>query len=176
MDDAFVGEIRIVPWNWAPYGWLLCNGQVLQPTQYQVLFAVIGNKFGGDGRTNFWLPNLQGHAVSCAGQTTGTANRAFGAAYGSESVTLTNDQMPNHTHILNAAKSDVPVTTPTAASYIGRSPTTTDKSYTKDVSPLIDMHELAISPTGAGGAHENRQPFLTMNFIICFDGEYPIKS
>lgn len=175
MDDAYIGEIRIVPWNWAPEGWLLCIGQTVLVAQYQALFAVITNQFGGNGQTNFVIPNLQAQAVACAGQGTGLTNRVFAKSYGAETVTLTTSQIPPHAHSLIAGKSTSAVATPAANTYIGRDSSSGAQSYTKATTPLSSLSSLAVSQVGSGQAHENRQPFLTMNYIICYDGEFPVK-
>lgn len=175
MDDAFIGEIRIVPWGWAPEGWLLCVGQTVLIAQYQALFAVITNQFGGNGQTNFMLPNLQGQAVACAGQGTALTNRVFAKTFGAESVVLNTNQVPSHNHALYGGKSAAAVPTPTSNTYIGRDLSSGAKAYTTSPSPLTAISPNAVSTVGKGLGHENRQPFLTMNYIICFDGEYPIK-
>lgn len=179
MDDAFIGEIRIITWNWAPDGWLLCNGQLLNISQFQALFAILGNRFGGSIKNqNFQLPDLQGKAVACYGQGTGLTNRAFGATFGSESITLTTSQIPPHDHALFSGSSSAGpsayVQTPATNTYIGHVPGTGQKSFVPQTTPQVSMSPSAISPVGNGAAHENRQPFLVMNYIICYDGEYPI--
>lgn len=179
MDDVFIGEIRIVPWAWAPEGWFLCNGQSLLISQYQALFAVIGNKFGGDGRINFNLPNLSGKAAACQGQGPGLSSREIAQTYGAEAITLMPNQIPPHDHLVYAGRSTAGAagytSPPSANTYLGRSPVAGDKSYSTQVSPLTPLSATAVSSAGGNGAHENRQPFLVMNYIICFDGEYPVR-
>lgn len=180
MDDAFIGEIRIVPWNWAPDGWLLCNGQLISIAQYQALFAILGNRFGGSrGNNTFQLPDLQGKAVACYGQGTGLTNRAFGTSYGTETVTLTVNQVPPHNHALFGGASTAGPTsyvqTPANNNYIGHVPGTGQQSYTTQLTSQVSMSPTAVSWVGGGTAHENRQPFLVMNYIICYDGEYPLQ-
>lgn len=179
MDDAYIGEIRIVPWAWAPAGWLLCNGQSLLVSQYQALFAVITNRYGGDGRVNFNLPDLRGNTAACQGQGTGLTVRVLAQTYGTPTVTLNTNQIPPHDHTLLAGRSTAGTagytSTPGTNTYIGRSPVSTDKSYIAQTTPLVQLSSAAVSPVGTGGAHENRQPFLVMNYIICYDGEFPIR-
>lgn len=180
MDDAFIGEIRVITWGWAPEGWLLCNGQSLSVQQYQALFAVLGTKFGGDGKTTFKVPDLQAKTVSCAGQAPGQLVRVFAQPYGSETVTLTTAQVPPHTHGLLVGKPTTEVTayvpTPAPNTYVGHGTTSGDQSYTSQTTPLSPMSPSSVSVVGTGGPHENRQPFLVMNYIICYDGEFPVKS
>lgn len=178
MDDGFIGEIRIVPWNWAPEGWLLCMGQRLPISQYQALFAIIGYSFGKQN-DDFMLPNLMGRSIAGAGQSTGLTNRVFAEAYGTEIVALTTNQIPTHNHTLlagaNSASLSDYVNTPTSNSYIGHDVSTGAKSYTTAVTPLVSMSPTAISSVGTSTPHENRQPFLVMNYIICYDGEFPLR-
>lgn len=179
MDDVFVGEIRIVPWNWAPDGWLLCNGQPLPIVQYQLLFTILGYRFGGTANVNFKLPDLQGSAVACYGQGIGLANYYLGSQYGFETVTLYYDTIPPHDHSLfggaSTAGPSAYVPAPANDNYIGHVPGPGQQSFNSGETPLAPMNSLAIQPTGGGLAHENRQPFLVMNYIICYDGEYPVR-
>lgn len=179
MDDAFVGEIRIIPWNWAPEGWFLCNGQSLPANQFPALFSILGNRFGGTLNVNFNLPDLQGRAVACYGQGIELSNLEFGHTYGSESVRLNFNTIPPHDHnLFGGASSAGPsayVSTPANNNYIGHVPGTGEQSFTSQVEPLTPMSSLAVSPVGGETAHENRQPFLVMNYIICYDGEYPVR-
>ncbi|GGX36106.1 phage tail protein [Undibacterium squillarum] len=179
MDDAYIGEIRIVPWGWAPVGWLICNGQSLQVMQYQALFAVISNRFGGDGRTTFSVPDLRAKAAVCQGPGMGLTNRVLAQSYGTPTVTLNINQVPPHNHTLmagqNSATPGAYISTPANNTYIGHGTVQGDQSYTTQVTPLVPMSSTAVSSVGAGGAHENRQPFLVMNYIICYDGEFPVR-
>lgn len=180
MDDAFIGEIRIITWNWAPDGWLLCNGQLLNISQYQALFAILGNRFGGSiNNNNFKVPDLQGRAVACYGQGTGLTNHNFGTTYGEDSITLTSNQIPPHNHALFSGSSSAGPTayvqTPAIDNYIGHVPGTGQKSFVSQTTPQVGMSPSAISSVGNGAPHENRQPFLVMNYIICYDGEYPVR-
>ncbi|WP_322979641.1 phage tail protein [Pseudomonas sp. C11] len=178
MDDAFIGEIRIIPWNWAPEGWFLCNGQSLPVNQFPALFSILGYRFGGTLNVKFNLPDLQGRAVAGYGQGIGLSNLELGERYGYESVTLDDTTIPPHNHnLFGGASSAGPsayVPTPANDNYIGHVPGIGQQSFTSQAGPLIPMSVLAISPVGGDAAHENRQPFLVMNYIICYDGEYPI--
>jgi microcystin-dependent protein len=179
MDDAYIGEIRIVPWDWAPEGWLLCNGQLLpsRGAQYTALFAVIQNRYGGD-INQFAVPNLNSLAVACAGTGIGLTALVPGQIIGVDSVSLTTGQTPPHTHTLQAGKSsdiNAFVDHPAPTAVIGHGTQSGAQSYTTATSPLVNMSPLAVSAAGSSVAHENRQPFLVMNYIICYDGEFPIQ-
>ncbi|WP_431860947.1 phage tail protein [Azospirillum sp.] len=174
--DAFYGEIRIFGFNFPPQNWAQCNGQTLQIMQFQVLYTILGVQFGGDGQSTFKLPNLMGSAVCNTGQSPGLTSRAFGKSFGATAVTLLQTQMPAHQHTLNAVSATVAqlTNTPTTASRIAR--TNSQLDYTN-----TDAYDTTLAPqmvgvVGGGGPHENRQPFLVMNFCICTYGEYPLKA
>jgi len=175
--DAFYGEIRIFGFNFPPQNWAQCNGQTMSIMQYQVLYTVIGIQFGGDGQNTFKLPNLMGSAVCGAGQGTGLTNRVFGKSVGASTVTLSQTQMPNHQHTFNAANQSLAqsVNNATAStSRVGRTLkqldfTSTD-TYDTTLAPQM------VGPIGGGQMHENRQPYLVMNFCICTYGDYPLKA
>lgn len=176
MADAFYGEIRIFGFTFPPENWAQCNGQLLQVMQYQVLYTILGNQFGGNGQSNFNLPNLQGSAVCQAGQGVGLTSRPFGKSFGVSAVTLGQSQIPYHQHTLNAvtASAGQVVNIPSPAAYIGRTIGQNDFTNT-------DTYDTTLAPQmvgafGASGAHENRQPYLPMNFCICMYGDYPIKA
>lgn len=176
--DAFYGEIRIFGFSFTPENWSQCNGQAVNVQQYQVLYTILGTQFGGNGQTTFNLPNLQGSAVFEAGTGLGLTPRLFGHQYGASSVTLTQNQLPNHQHTFHvvqmpaAALDDVPNVNNT--SYLAR--TFNQLNYTN-----TDTYDTTLSPqivgiVGGSGFHENRQPYLAMNFCICMYGDYPVKA
>jgi microcystin-dependent protein len=174
--DAFYGEIRIFGFNFPPENWAQCNGQTMDIWQYQALYTVLGIQFGGDGQNNFKLPNLQGSAVCQQGQGTGLTDRVFGKTVGATTVALTQSQMPNHQHTINATNptSAQMTNTPTTTSRLGRTFKQADFTNT-------DVYDTTMAPQmvgviGGSTAHENRQPFLAMNFCICTYGEYPLKA
>ena len=174
MSEPFIAEIRIFAGNFAPRGWAFCNGQLLPVAQNTALFSLIGTTYGGDGRTTTALPNLQGRAPMHPGSGPGLTSRRLGHRGGVETVTLTQDQMPNHDHTLQAALSQGGVSTP-AGNTLSRS--TGDLVYQSDTtSNTANMAVQAISATGGGQAHNNMQPFLAMNFIIALVGLYPSRS
>lgn len=175
--DAFYGEIRIFGFSFPPQNWAQCNGQTLQIMQYQVLYTILGTQFGGDGQNTFKLPNLQGSAVCNQGQGPGLTNRTFGKSFGATAVTLQQTQMPNHQHTFNtiSASGTQVVNAPTAGtSYLAR--TIKQFDYTTTGTCDTTLSPQMIGNMGNSTAHENRQPYLAMNFCICMYGEYPIKA
>jgi microcystin-dependent protein len=184
-DPVFVGEILVVPFNFAPKGFAFCEGQTLPLSQNTALFALLGTTYGGDGKTTFKLPDLRGRVPIGAGQGQGLSNRELGAVDGVETVTLTTAQMPSHTHAVSAAitakaknaagNRDTPVLTVPAAEAAGVTATYSDGgangamragSVTLTGSPTL-------SQSGTGEPHSNLQPSLTLNFIIALQGIFP---
>jgi len=169
MSEPFLAEIRIFAGTFAPLGWAFCDGQLLSIAQNTALFSLIGTTYGGDGRTNFALPNLQGRAPMHPGTGPGLTPRQLGQQVGTETVTLSETQMPNHTHALRATVSRGAAGTPQDNAF-NRS--TGDTAYNTP-SNLTGMAPAMAPPTGGGQAHNNMQPFLTLNFIIALQGLYP---
>lgn len=183
--DAFAGEIRMFPYNYTPDGWLPCDGRSLSIMNYQLLYALIGITFGGDGRTNFQLPNLMGQIpVGTGAAATGTAY-VFAKAVGSTTVELTTAQMGAHDHTMTAKVGTAGVT--------GMTGTATDTSLlSRGINvehKLIDIYQQPAGSTQialgdqvavAGGnasydtdPHPNMMPFLGMGYFICYNGDYP---
>lgn len=174
--DAFYGEIRIFGFTFPPQNWAQCNGQTLQIMQFQVLYAVIGVQFGGDGQNTFKLPNLQGSAVYEAGQGLGLTPRIVGQTEGNTAASVNGTQMPYHQHTLNAIPGTTAqlVNTPTQnISYLARSFGQLD--FTNTDTHDTTLSQTMLNPTGSSQGHENRQPYLTMNFCICVYGDYPVR-
>jgi microcystin-dependent protein len=169
MNEPFIGELALVPYNFAPKGWALCNGQLLPINQNQALFALLGTNFGGDGRVTFALPDLRGRVPISSGQGPGLENYPLGQPGGTEKVALTAAQMPPHTHPLNVfnGKSDK---TQAAQN------TLANGSVYSHHSPNAVAATSAIGSSGAAEAHENRQPYLTLNWIIALQGIFPARS
>jgi len=170
MSDQFVAEIRIFPFNFPPTGWAFCDGQLLPISQNTALFSLLGTTYGGDGKSTFALPDLQGNAPMQPGQGNGLSLYDLGQTGGSESVTLLQSEMPLHTHSMNGATSD-----PALAKAI--SP---DASWGLSQGGGIyqDVENTQLSPEAvavAGGSlpHNNMQPYLTLNFCIALQGIFP---
>lgn len=197
MADAFIGEIRMFPYGYAPIGWFACNGQRMVLQQYQALYSLLGSRFGGDNQTYFNLPNLNGRIPVDAGvsPTTGT-NWVFAQATGQETVTLTYNQAPAHTHTFSAKISSasttgmtgVAQTTGTAPNLVGTSllsrglNTAAKPINAYDVPPSSNETQLGVKVSPAYGnaqlqtdPHPNLQPYLVMGYYICNDGEYPVN-
>jgi microcystin-dependent protein len=175
MSDNFVGEIRNFAFGQIPQGWVACNGQALPVSQYQVLYALLGTTFGGNGRTTFNVPDLRGRVPVGA-----DASFEQGATGGSESVTLTLAQLPSHTHAIyaNATAGSVPadignfLSVNTAGAAAAVFPAYAPYA-TATATPLAST---SVTPACATGPHENRQPTLTTSFCIATTGLYPTRS
>ena len=174
MADAYVGEIRIFTGNYAPRGWAFCNGQILPVAQYSTLFSILGAQFGGDGKINFALPDLQNKVPLHQGAGLGLTPRAFAATGGEATVTLTVNQIPTHTHI-PSNQSTPNNDSPQGNIWSNTSGKSGATVYLAD-SINVEMNPLAIQPAGGSQPHNNMQPYLGLNFIIALEGEYPPKS
>ncbi|MCA9966072.1 MAG: phage tail protein [Anaerolineales bacterium] len=174
MSEPFIAEVRIFAGNFAPRGWAFCNGQLLPISQNTALFSLIGTTYGGDGRTTTALPNLQGRAPMHPGRGPGLTSRRLGERGGSETVTVTESQIPNHDHNVQAYARPGDLADPTNRSLARSSGPNTYQSDTTN--NLAIMNSAALAPTGGSQAHNNLQPFLTLNFIIALVGLYPSRS
>ena len=172
MSEPFIAEIRIFAGNFAPRGWAFCHGQLLPISQNTALFSLIGTTYGGDGRTTTALPNLQGRAPMHPGRGPGLTSRRLGQRGGVEMVTLTEAQMPNHTHNWRAAPDPADLQAPSPQRSMARSSV---NAYTASAS-LVPMADQMVQSAGGSQSHNNMQPFLTMNFIIALVGLYPSRS
>jgi len=173
MDNAFIGEVRLFGGNFAPYQWAFCNGQILQINQYTTLFSIIGISYGGNGTTNFALPNFQSNIPVGTGQGPGLTNRISGDQFGEQGTTLTTQNLPSHNHIINATSTNGTASTPTANIFgnKGRG----DLDFTTTV-PNVQMSPLAIGVSGNSQPVSNIQPVLALNFIIALYGTFPARS
>lgn len=167
---AYIGELRLFAGNYAPNGWAFCDGQLVQIAENDALFTLIGTTYGGDGQSTFALPDLRGRVPVHHGQGPGLGLYVIGQSAGVESVTLTTTQLPVHTH-------GVPVSTTTAGSTSARGgvPAALPADVAWDAGPATEP--VAVT-TAAGGSqpHENRQPYLGINYIISLYGIYPTQS
>jgi microcystin-dependent protein len=177
MAQPFVAEIRIFGFNFAPVGWALCNGQLLPLSQNTALFSLIGTYYGGDGKSNFALPNLQGNAPMHPGQGPGLpSNHVLGETGGSAGVTLLQSEMPIHSHPLMAFTGrGANDKTPGPALTLGESQG--NFVYDSSTSPPTNTMSInSILPVGGSDPHNNLMPYLTFNFCIALQGIYPPRQ
>lgn len=170
--DPFVAEIRIFPFNFAPKGWAWCDGQLLPLSQNTALFSLLGTNYGGDGKSNFALPDLQGRAPMHPGQGPGLSYHDLGETGGSDTVTLLDSEIPSHTHLLMAASLNSQSTTPTNNSLGRGNPV---KVYAAGA-PGTLMDANSIAPIGGDQPHNNMMPYLTMYFCIALQGTFPPRG
>ncbi len=173
MSEPFIAEIRIFAGNFAPRGWAFCNGQLLPIAQNTALFSLIGTTYGGDGRTTTALPDLQGRAPMHPGTGPGLTNKRLGQTGGVDTVTLSEAQMPGHNHTPYGTTAPNNSEKPGGNTWGQHS---TDDAYRETTVFNAPMHPDAIAASGGGQPHNNRQPYLTLNFIIALIGIYPSRS
>jgi microcystin-dependent protein len=164
MAEEFVGDIKMVAFNFAPKGWAFCNGQLLPISQNTALFSILGTTYGGDGKSTFALPNLQGRAPIHAGNGNGLTYRDLGEIGGSETVTLDIAQIPPHNHSVSVNNANASTSTPSTSS---------------SIAAPVDLNgdnANAFTVSGSGQAHNNLAPYLTMNYIIALQGVFPPRS
>jgi len=171
MSDQFVAEIRIFPFNFPPTGWAFCDGQLMPISQNTALFSLLGTVYGGDGKSTFALPDLQGSAPMQPGQGQGLSDRVLGEMSGVESITLLVSEIPVHTHSLMASieVGDNSVPSPLMALATSAGATV----YVTGNPPLGLMAFQGLPPAGGGLPHNNMQPYLTLNFCIALQGIFP---
>jgi len=175
MSEPFIAEIKIFAGNFAPRGWALCNGQLLPIAQNTALFSLVGTTYGGDGRTNFGLPNLQGRAPIHPGSGPGLTRRLLGQTGGAETVTLTEAQTPSHAHQAQASLGTAYANVPSTSTLLARTPT--QYTYANDsADEAVDMAPDSLGVTGGGQPHTNMQPYLAINFVIALVGIYPSRN
>jgi microcystin-dependent protein len=165
MAEPFLAELRLMSFNFAPKGWAQCNGQLLPINQNQALFALLGTTYGGNGQTNFALPDLRGRLPVHVGPSSSQGEKA-----GEEVHTLTQNELPTHLHLAQASSLEADVASPAgrllgAANNVYRAPA--------DLTTLVPT---TIANVGGGQAHENRHPFLTLNWCIALQGIFPSRN
>jgi microcystin-dependent protein len=170
VADPFVAEIRIFGFNFPPTGWAFCDGQLLPISQNTALFSLLGTTYGGNGKSNFALPNLQGSAAMHPGQGQGLSLRDLGEVGGEETVTLLVSEIPVHTHVLRGnntlAESGIPTNNSIARQ-------TFNMFQTNSTANLAQMAFEGLPPAGGGLPHNNLQPYLTLNYCIALQGIFP---
>jgi len=174
MTEPYLGEIQLFAFNFAPVGWALCNGATLQIRQFTALFSLIGTAYGGDGQNTFSLPNLVARAPCSQGTGPGLTQRSIGETFGEIGVTLTQPSIPSHIHSLNVFNQ--PDTTKRSASpapnYALIPPENVD-SFVNGLTPNTSFAPITVGVTGGGQPHENRQPYLALNYCIALQGTFP---
>jgi microcystin-dependent protein len=171
MSDQFVAEIRIFPFNFPPTGWAFCDGQILPISQNTALFALLGTTYGGDGKSTFALPDLQGSAAMQPGQGQGLSLRDLGEMSGVDSITLLVSEIPLHTHTAFANPFQGDTVVPSTDRALAES--TGGSLYVTGSPTLSTMATQALPPAGGGLPHNNMQPYLTLNFCIALQGIFP---
>jgi microcystin-dependent protein len=170
MAEPFLAEIRIFSFGFAPKGWALCNGQLLPINQNQALFSLLGTTFGGDGRVNFGLPDLQGRTPIEVGD-----GHVLGERGGEQAHTLSIAEIPTHTHVANGNSSIAATGDPTNA-FFAQPPAALGSVYSTNLNPAVAMNAGAVANVGGSQAHLNMQPFLTLNFSIALQGIFPSQT
>jgi microcystin-dependent protein len=170
MSEPFVGEIRLVGFNFAPQGWQFCDGSLISISQNEVLFVLLGTTYGGDGQTTFALPDLRGRAAISQGNNGDGHSYVMGQVGGQESVLLTTGQIPSHVHSIQVSTAS------------GQTPGPSGQTFAANTQ--IEPYELSsgstsgvmLGPDGGGTTHENRMPYLAMNYIISLFGIFPSQN
>lgn len=173
MADPFVAEIRIFPFNFAPKGWAWCDGQLLPLSQNTALFSLLGTTYGGNGKSNFALPDLQGRAPMFWGQGPGLSLHDIGETGGSETVSLLESEIPSHSHNVMASNQPAEDRSP-AGEILGRS--VGASLYQTTTTGLQAMSPLSLAPAGGDQPHNNMQPYLTFYFCIALQGVFPPRT
>lgn len=168
MADPFLGELRLFSFNFPPQGWAFANGQLLPINQNQPLFSLFGTTYGGDGRVNFALPNLRGRVPVHMGNVF-----TQGQAGGEEAHTITQSEMPTHTHLVNASTAAATAGNPSNARVLSQS---TGANLYGAASNFVQMNPQAVSSVGGSQPHENRQPFIALNFCVALQGIFPSRN
>lgn len=173
--DPFIGQIKMFAGTFAPRNWALCDGQLLPISSNAELFSLIGTFYGGDGRSNFALPDMRGRLSMNYGQGPGLTNRILGSRFGVESVNLTANELPAHTHAFHVSTQGAQSASP--AERMIATPDTGETLFVDfDSAKQASLRENIVKETGAGQAHTNEMPFLCVNFIIAIKGIYPSRN
>ena len=173
MADPFVAEIRIFPFNFAPKGWAWCDGQLLPLSQNTALFSLLGTTYGGNGKSNFALPDLQGRAPMHPGQGPGLSLHDLGETGGSETVTLLESEIPSHSHTLRAYRSDPSDRFQAQGAVYARA--NNGNAYGAAAN-LVSLAPEALAPAGGDQPHNNLQPYMSFYFCFGLQGVFPPRS
>jgi microcystin-dependent protein len=173
MADPFVAEIRIFPFNFAPKGWAWCDGQLMPLSQNTALFSLLGTTYGGNGKSNFALPDLQGRAPMHPGQGPGLSLHDLGETGGSETVTLLESEIPAHAHTLRAYRSDPADRFQPTGAVLARA--SNGNAY-NSAANIVSTAPESLAPAGGDQPHNNMQPYLTFYFCIALQGVFPPRT
>jgi microcystin-dependent protein len=177
MADPFVAEIRIFAFNFAPKGWAFCNGQLLPLSQNTALFSLLGTTYGGDGKSTFALPDLEGNAPMHPGQGPGLSLHDLGEMRGAETVTLLQSEIPLHQHTLRAADPQDPADLQSPGPNRSLAKSVGTSAYRDpNGATLVPMAPQTLTPAGGDQPHNNMQPYLTLNFNIALQGVFPPRT
>ena len=183
--DPFLGEIIMFGGNFAPRGWAFCDGQLLPISSYSALFSILGTTYGGDGRSTFALPDLRGRAPLSSGQHPGGSNFNLGAKGGAETTTITQNNMPSHSHTgaLHVNSGDATVGTPATNNSVAAPGSSDGRTFTASLgynaaTPNVTLNSGSVTtlPTGNGVPANNMQPFQVVNYIIALQGVFPSRN
>ncbi len=173
--EPFLGQISLFAFDYVPQGWAPCDGRLLQITQYQALYALLGIRFGGNGTTTFGLPDLRGRAALGADQLSGPGAHPIGQVGGQEAVQLTAYQIPTHVHALCGTTAAADAQRP-ADALLATTAASDPNIYANPAGPLPKFAPTALGPSGSNAGHENRQPFLAMTWAIALVGIWPPRN
>ena len=182
MSEPFLGQLATFAFSFAPMNWMVCEGQTLPIQQYVALFSLLGTQYGGNGTTNFQVPNLQGAVAVGQGTLIGGATYSMGEIGGSNNVTLSSGNMPSHTHALYGTTADGTVNTPAGNTLAkpakGAGRDAVHGNVYNPVLPIITMSPKSIGTTGTSSpaAHSNVQPYLAVTHCICLSGVFPVRD
>lgn len=180
MSSPFVAEVTMFPFNFAPKGWAFCDGQLLPISQNTALFSLLGTNYGGDGKSTFGLPNIQGMAVVGQGQSSVGSQYFIGETTGSENVTLLTTEMPSHNHSFTASTVQGTTLASTgnqlAMAHMGGKQASYTGNYLNANATNVTMSPLCTNIAGQSFPHNNMQPYLTLNFCIAMQGVFPPRG
>jgi microcystin-dependent protein len=174
MADPFVAEIRIFPFNFPPTGWAFCDGQLMPISQNTALFSLLGTFYGGDGKSTFALPDMQGNAPMFWGQGAGLSLHDLGEIGGSETVSLLVSEMPFHTHTMQGFGTPADLKEPQDGTVLTRS--LNGDIYNTAAANIVQLAPQALTPAGGSLPHNNMMPYLTLNFCIALQGVFPPRQ
>jgi microcystin-dependent protein len=176
MAEPYLGEIKMVGFNFAPQGWFLCNGQTLAIQQYTALFSLIGTYYGGNGINTFQLPNLQGRVPIHQGTGAGLTTRVIGEQAGTENTTLLYNNMPLHTHTLNVTNGTSNMASTAGGTTALNGQTESGESIVSTNTPSASLAPTTVGTAGGNVPFNNIQPYLVVNFIIAYVGIFPSRN